>query len=139
MRGICVSDFGIDNGVPYLAMDYAPGGTLRQRHRGNTKLAVTTVVDYVRQIGEGLQYAHDQKLIHRDLKPENVLIGARGDLHLSDFGVALIAQSARSQEAKANLAGTASYIAPEQLSGKPEFASDQYALGIMVYEWLCGT
>src|SRR6185437_4439148 len=68
---IRVLDFGIDNGVPYLAMDYAPGGTLRQRHGGNTKLAVTTVVDFVRQIGEGLQYAHDQKLIHRDLKPEN--------------------------------------------------------------------
>lgn len=136
---IRVLDFGIDNGVPYLVMDYAPGGTLRQRHGYNTKLPLATVVDYMQQIGEGLQYAHGQKLIHRDLKPENVLIGPGGDLLLSDFGVALMAQSTCSQEVRVNLAGTASYIAPEQLGGKPEFASDQYALGIMAYEWLCGT
>src|SRR5690349_3709256 len=109
---IRVLDFGIDHGVPYLVMDYALGGTLRQRHGYDAKLPLTTVVDYAQQIGEGLQYAHDRKLIHRDLKPENVLIGPGSDLLLSDFGVALIAQSTHSQEGQANLAGTASYIAP---------------------------
>ncbi|HLZ57084.1 MAG TPA: protein kinase, partial [Ktedonosporobacter sp.] len=136
---IRVLDCGLDEGIPYLVMDYAPKGTLRQRHPRNTRLSVETVVEYVRQIVDGLQYAHNQKLIHRDLKPDNVLIGARDNLFLSDFGIALIAQTTRSRNAEVNLAGTASYMAPEQLQGKPQFASDQYALAIMVYEWLCGT
>lgn len=136
---IRVLDFGIEAGIAYLVMDYAPGGTLRQRHTHDAKLPVTTVVDYVRQIGDGLQFAHDQKLIHRDLKPANVLVGSRGDLLLADFGLALIARSTRSLETLVHPAGTAAYIAPEQLEGKPQFASDQYALGIMAYEWLCGT
>jgi serine/threonine protein kinase len=135
---IRVLDFGVEENVPYLVMDYAAKGSLRQRHPYNTRVPMATVVDYVRQIGEGLQYAHDQKLIHRDLKPDNVLIGAGDDLLLSDFGVAIAAQSTRSQESEPGLAGTAAYMAPEQLSGKPVFASDQYALGVMVYEWLCG-
>ncbi len=89
---IRILDFGISEGIPYLVMDYAPEGTLRRCHPRNTKLPVTTVVEYVEQIAEGLQYAHDQKLIHRDLKPDNVLIGPRGDLLLSDFGVSLQAR-----------------------------------------------
>lgn len=136
---IRILDFGISEGVPYLVMEYAPEGTLRRRHPRNTKLPVATVVEYVEQIADGLQYAHDQKLIHRDLKPDNVLIGQQGNLLLSDFGVALIAATTHVQGAEVKLAGTALYMAPEQSQGKPQFASDQYALGIMVYEWLCGT
>jgi serine/threonine protein kinase len=136
---IRILDFGISEGVPYLVMDYAPEGTLRRRHPRNTKLPVATVVEYVEQIADGLQYAHDQKLIHRDLKPDNVLIGSQGNLLLSDFGVALIAATTHVQDAEAKLAGTALYMAPEQSQGRPQFASDQYALGIMTYEWLCGT
>jgi serine/threonine protein kinase len=120
-------------------MEYAPHGTLRQRHPLNTRLELMTVVDYVRQIADGLQYAHDQKLIHRDLKPENLLIGQRDELLLSDFGVALIAQTTRTNDSASVLAGTAAYMAPEQLQGRPVFASDQYSLGVMIYEWLCGT
>jgi serine/threonine protein kinase len=136
---IRVLDYGLQEGVPFLVMEYAPHGTLRQRHPRDTHLDLTTVVDYVRQIADGLQYAHDQKLIHRDLKPENLLIGQRDELLLSDFGVALIAQTTRASASASSFAGTAAYMAPEQLQGKPVFASDQYSLGIMVYEWLCGT
>jgi serine/threonine protein kinase len=132
-------DFGIDEGVPFLVMEYAPYGTLRQLHPRNMKLPLVMVTNYVNQIAEGLQYAHSHKLIHRDLKPDNVLIGQRGNLLLSDFGVALIAQTTASRNAEVNFAGTAAYMAPEQLRGMPQLASDQYALGIMVYEWLCGT
>lgn len=92
---------------------------------------------YVKQVAEALQYAHDQRLVHRDVKPENILIGARGELLLSDFGIALVAQSSRYQSTK-DMAGTMAYCAPEQIQGKPRPASDQYALGIVVYEWLSG-
>jgi serine/threonine protein kinase len=136
---IRILDFGISEGIPYLVMEYAPEGNLRRRHPRNTKLPIATVVEYVEQIADGLQYAHDQKLIHRDLKPDNVLIGQQGQLLLSDFGVALMAATTHVPDAEAKLAGTALYMAPEQSRGKPQFASDQYALGIMVYEWLCGT
>jgi serine/threonine protein kinase len=131
-------DFGIEEGIPFLIMEYAPHGTLRQRHSANTKLPLSTVVDYVNQIAAGLQYAHDQNLIHRDLKPSNVLIGQANNLLLSDFGVALMAQTTYSQRVESAVVGTITYVAPEQLQGKPQLASDQYSLGIMVYEWLCG-
>lgn len=83
------------------------------------------------------QYAHDEKLIHRDIKPENMLLGRRNDILLSDFGIALVAQSSRYQSAQ-EMAGTMAYMAPEQIQGKPRPASDQYSLGIVVYEWLSG-
>lgn len=132
-------DFGIEEGVPFLVMEYAPQGTLRQRHPHHSTLPLSVIIEYVKQIADGLQYAHEKKLIHRDLKPDNILIGQRDELLISDFGVALIARSTHSSSnAEQALAGTVIYMAPEQLKGHPQFASDQYALGVMAYEWLCG-
>jgi serine/threonine protein kinase len=132
-----VLDFGVDNETPFLVIEYAPNGTLRERHPQGTMLPITTIVSYVKQVAAALQYAHDEKLIHRDVKPENMLVGRRDEILLNDFGVALIAQSTRDQSTE-SLAGTAMYIAPEQIQGKPRTASDQYSLGIVVYEWLTG-
>ena len=132
-----VLDFGVDDHTPYLIMDYAPGGTLRTRHPKGTRLPLSTVMQYVKQIGRALQYAHDQKCIHRDIKPENMLIGPNGNILLSDFGIALVAQSSHYQSTK-DLAGTIAYMAPEQIEAHPRPASDQYSLGIVAYEWLCG-
>jgi serine/threonine protein kinase len=134
-------EFGLEaNGVPFLVMDYASQGTIRQRHPSGIRVPLATVVEYVRQVADGLQYAHDQKLIHRDLKPDNLLIGANSELLLSDFGVAIVSQTTtRSQTAEKGIIGTMAYMAPEQLQGKAQRASDQYGLGIMAYEWLCGT
>jgi serine/threonine protein kinase len=132
-----VLDFGVDGETPFLAMDYAPNGTLRQLHPRGTKLPVTTVIPYVKQIADALQHAHDEKLIHRDIKPENMLVGRRNDILLSDFGIALIAQSSRYQSTQ-DVIGTVAYMSPEQIQGKPRPASDQYSLGIVVYEWLSG-
>ena len=131
-------DFGIgENDIPFLVMFYAPNGTLRSRHPRNTRLPLAIIVDYVKQIAAALQFAHDQALVHRDVKPENILLGAADELLLSDFGIASVAHNTKSLNIQ-DSAGTIPYMAPEQLQGKPCTASDQYAVGIMVYEWLCG-
>jgi serine/threonine protein kinase len=132
-----VLEFGVEGKTPFLVMDYAPNGTLRQRHPKGVALPFPLIVAYVKQVADALQYAHDAKLIHRDIKPENMLLGRRNELLLSDFGIALVAQSSRYQSAQ-EMAGTMAYIAPEQIQGKPRPASDQYSLGVVVYEWLSG-
>jgi serine/threonine protein kinase len=132
-----VLDFGVEADMPYLAMEYAPNGTLRQRHPRGTQLPLATVVAYTRQVAEALEYAHAQRLIHRDIKPENLLLSTDDAIVLSDFGIATVAHSSRSLTTQ-DVAGTASYMAPEQFQGRPRPASDQYALGIVVYEWLVG-
>ena len=132
-----VLDFGVDGKTPFLVMDYAPNGTLRQRHSRGTPLPLTTVVSYVKQVADALQYAHDQKLIHRDIKPENMLLEPGDEVLLSDFGIAIVAQSSRYQGTQ-DLAGTIAYMAPEQIQAHPRPASDQYSLGVVIYEWLTG-
>ncbi len=133
-------EFGLDRSTrtPFLAMEYAPNGSLRQRYPRGTRLPPAQIVSYVKQITSGLQYAHDERLIHRDIKPENLLLGEDGEVLLTDFNIAMIAQTQQYQKTQ-EVAGTPTYMAPEQLHGKPTFASDQYALGIVVYEWLCGS
>jgi serine/threonine protein kinase len=131
-------DYGVQEQTPFLVMEYAPGGTLRKLHTKGERLPLPTVVVYVQQVAEALQYAHDQRLIHRDVKPDNLLLGQQGEILLSDFGVALLAHSSRSQRTE-DIVGTISYMAPEQIQGHPCQASDQYALGVIAYEWLSGT
>jgi VCBS repeat-containing protein len=75
--------------------------------------------------------------VHRDIKPENMLLGRRGEVLLSDFGIATVAQSTTSQKTE-GVAGTAAYMAPEQIQGKPRPSSDLYSLAVVVYEWLAG-
>jgi len=132
-----VLDFGVEGQTPFLVMDYAPYGTLRHLHPKDTSLPLATIVTYIKQVADALQYAHDEKLIHRDIKPENMLVGERNEVFLSDFGIALVAQSSRHQSTQ-EVIGTVTYMSPEQIQGKPRPASDQYSLGIVVYEWLCG-
>jgi serine/threonine protein kinase len=135
---IRVLDFDVDNRVPLLVMDYAPNGTLRDRHPKGQQVPLATVVSYVKQVASALQYAHDRKLIHRDVKPENMLIGAGNDVLLSDFGIAMVVDNSRSQTTEDMVIGTMGYMAPEQIQGKTRPASDQYSLAVVVYEWLCG-
>ncbi len=132
-----ILDFDVREGIPFLVMEYAPGGTLRQRHPRGTSLSLETITRYVQQIADAIHYAHSHRIVHRDIKPENILLNHSGSLLLSDFGIALLSQSTRTQT-PLQIAGTAAYMAPEQFQGKALLSSDQYALGIMVYEWLCG-
>lgn len=133
-----VLDFGIDDSTPFLVMDYAPKGTLRQAHPLGSMVPLSLVVSYVKQVAAALQHAHAAKLIHRDVKPENMLLGSCDEILLSDFGIAVAAHSTSSLKTL-DQSGTPHYMSPEQIQGKPRPASDQYALGIVVYEWLCGT
>ena len=132
-----VLEFGVEGNTPFLVMDYAPNGSLRQCYPKGVHLPLSCVTTYVKQAASALQYAHDQRLIHRDIKPENMLLGRNNELLLSDFGIAVFAHSSRSESTQ-QVAGTAAYMAPEQLQGKPRPASDQYALALVAYEWLCG-
>ena len=127
-------DFGSVADVPYLVMDYAARGTLRQLHPRGTPIPIATIVLYVQQIAAALHYAHNQGIVHRDVKPENMLLNADDVLLLSDFGSAFL-QNAQN---KHDVAGTITYMAPEQIAGRPCPASDQYALAAVIYEWLCG-
>jgi serine/threonine protein kinase len=134
-----VFDYDVQDGVPFLVIDYAPGGTLRRRFPKGSLVPLPVIISSVKQVADALQYAHEQKFIHRDVKPENMLVGRRQEVLLSDFGIATIAHSTSSLGVGAEGAsGTLAYMAPEQIEGHPRAASDQYALGIVVYEWLCG-
>src|SRR6266581_147950 len=135
-----VLDYGIEGTTPFLVVDYAPNGTLRTRHPKGVPVPLPTVVSYVTQIAEALQYAHDQKVIHRDVKPENVLFGRRNEVLLSDFGIALVAMTTnyRSTQGMQDMAGTIAYMAPEQIQAQAETASDQYSLAVVTYELLSG-
>src|SRR6266446_10118792 len=136
-----VLDFALQDGMPFLVMEYAPHGTLRKLHPKGSKLPLDLILPYIQQVASALQYTHDHRLIHRDVKPENLLLGAHFEVLLSDFGLAMFTtqtHSASTQAMDPSMAGTTPYLAPEQLQGKPRPASDQYALGVVVYEWLCG-
>jgi serine/threonine protein kinase len=134
---IRVLDFGIEDQTPFLVMDFAPHGTVRQHYPRGTLLPVATAVTYTRQVADALQFAHDERVVHRDVKPENLLLGRRHEVLLSDFGIAVLMHRPHDLNLY-NTAGTLRYMAPEQLQGQPCLASDQYALAIVVYEWLCG-
>ena len=137
-----VLDFGVESNLPFLVMDYVPNGTLRQRYPQGTILPLLAVVSYTKQIAQALQYAHDHKITHRDVKPENMLLDINDRVLLSDFGISAIEHTTSPlttlKRVSTGQAGTPIYMAPEQIQGNPHFASDQYALAVVVYEWLCG-
>src|SRR6266571_4515499 len=134
-----VFDFDVQDSIPFLVMEYAPNGSLRRRHPKGEVIPLPTLVSYVKQVADALQFAHEHKIIHRDVKPENMLLGRREEVLLSDFGIATVAHSTSSLSASAEgTSGTLAYMAPEQIEGHSRPASDQYALAVVAYEWLCG-
>ena len=134
---LSILEFGVENGVPFLVMDYASKGSLRERFPKHARPTPVTVLPFVKQAAAALSYAHEEYIVHRDVKPENMLLGEQDELLLSDFGMSLGIQSSRTQS-MADIAGTIAYMAPEQIRGQPVPASDQYSLAIVLYEWLSG-
>ncbi|HEY0755123.1 MAG TPA: serine/threonine-protein kinase [Ktedonobacteraceae bacterium] len=127
---------GIEKGVPYIVMKYARG-SVRQKYPHKAVLPFETVIKYTVQAAQALQYIHNQGLIHRDVKPENLLLNSAGDLQVSDFGIAIPTASRRI--AREEIVGTATYMSPEQFDARVVRQSDQYALGIVTFEWLTGS
>jgi len=135
-----VLDMGIEDLTPFMVMNYAPYGTLREYFPKHTRLPLHMVVSYIKQVADALQYVHDQMLIHRDIKPHNMLLGPEKQVWLSDFGVAMLSHSIDGNRSSdtSDFEGTVVYAAPEQLQGQPQRSSDQYALAVVAYEWLTG-
>src|SRR5215217_1427315 len=127
-----------EDGTSYIAMEYVPGGTLKEQieRRGPFGASETAAVGV--QITDAIGAAHERGVIHRDIKPQNVLVTASGDLKVTDFGIARAA-SAVTSSASSAIFGTAGYISPEQALGEPVGpASDLYSLGVILYEMLTG-
>jgi serine/threonine protein kinase len=135
-----IFDVDVQNGQPYIVMDFAPGGSLAARLQFGP-LGLGETLRLATPLADALAYAHSQGLIHRDLKPANVLLRADGSPVLADFGLArpIIGGSAAQITATGALMGTLAYMAPEQFSGRPADArADIYAFGVMLYEMLTG-
>lgn len=123
---------------PFLVMKHAAQRTLRDWHPPGSRAPLPDIMRYVQQVADALQYVHtlQSPLIHRDIKPANMLVGERGEIMLSDFGIAVKARADR--QISKSIEGTPLYMSPEQFQGRASPASDQYSLAVVVYEWLCG-
>lgn len=132
-----IHDIGNIDALYYMAMEYLPNGTLKERIADG--LDPQQGLIYVRQIAQALGYAHAQGLVHRDVKPANILFRADGTAVLSDFGIAKSLDD-RTQFTQAGFAvGTPSYMSPEQARGlEIDGRADLYALGVVLYEILVG-
>ncbi|MDP9439663.1 MAG: protein kinase, partial [Actinomycetota bacterium] len=127
-----------DDGTYYIAMEYLPGGTLKDRILKRGALPPRTAAAVALQIAEALCAAHERDVIHRDIKPHNILITGSGDVKVTDFGIARAASSS-TMTRTGHILGTAHYISPEQAMGEPVGpASDLYSLGVVLYEMLTG-
>jgi beta-lactam-binding protein with PASTA domain len=128
-----------EDGTYYIAMEYLPGGTLKDRILKRGALMPRTAAAVALQIAEALRAAHHAGVVHRDIKPHNVLITDAGDVKVGDFGIARAATSDTMTKTGLIL-GTAHYISPEQAMGDPVGPqSDLYSLGVVLYEMLTGT
>ena len=133
-----IYDFELNEGVAYLTMPLIRGGTLRDiLNRG--PLDTLTAWRYLREIGDGLQHAHDAGIVHRDLKPTNVLIHTDGRAMLADFGLARGAGQPTHLTTIGLAIGTPGYMAPEQVMGHDtDKRADIYAMGVLTFEMLTG-
>jgi hypothetical protein len=133
-----VYDFGNDQQIAFLVMEYVEGDALSSTLSRVGRLTPARTMALVAQAADALHAAHEKGIVHRDVKPGNLLVRPNGTLVLTDFGIArsdLVAQLT----AAGSVLGTASYISPEQATGAVATpASDVYALGVVAYQCLAG-
>lgn len=126
-------------GTSYIAMEFVQGATLEQILAERGPLPWREVVDLAIQICDALHYAHQHGVVHRDLKPSNLMVSDRGEVKLTDFGIAKDLD-ATALTADGRTLGTAAYMAPEQIRGSPPTShkTDLYALGVVLFQMLTG-
>jgi eukaryotic-like serine/threonine-protein kinase len=133
-----VYDYGEDDCCPYLVMELVPGEPISALLRREGRLPVDLALGVVAQVGAALGAAHAAGVVHRDVKPANLILTPEGTVKITDFGIAR-ALGAPSLTRTGEVMGTASYLAPEQVSGgRGTAASDVYSLGVVAYECLSG-
>ena len=134
-----IYDYNEHDGQPYLVMKFVEGETLKDRLRDGIPAHEQTL-QWMTKIANALTYAHNKGVLHRDIKPSNIIIDDDGKPHLTDFGLARIAQAGESTMSADVMLGTPQYISPEQARGNTDLDSrtDVYSLGIVLYEMLTG-
>ncbi len=133
---VAVYDVGEVDGLPFIVMEYLPGGSLKQRLERNGPLSAIDAVTHTVNVANGLAFAHSKGIIHADLKPSNILFDSNDHAKIADFG---IARTPQEDADTPQLFATAMYVAPERVEGKPATpVSDVYGLGLVMYEMLVG-
>ena len=132
-----VHDYGEMDGSPYLVMAHVPGGTLKEKT--GQPVGYRQAISWLIPVAEALYYAHQRGVIHRDVKPANILFDEEDQPILTDFGIAKVLETDEATLTGTGLGvGTPEYMAPEQWQGKTSEATDQYALGVVLYELITG-
>ena len=136
-RGIAaVYDFGFHDNKSYTIFEFVEGVTLREFLHRCRRVSLSETLQIVDDLATALDFAHVRGVVHRDLKPENICLTEGGDCKILDFGIAL--DTASDHESK-TYSGTPAYSSPEQAECRPtDGKSDQYALGLIVFEMLTG-
>ncbi|MGC2203607.1 MAG: serine/threonine-protein kinase, partial [Stellaceae bacterium] len=134
---VAIWDFGDDNGVPFLVMEYIDGRGLNEIIKSSGPLAAKPAIAIIAQVLSALGFAHDSGIVHRDIKPSNIMVLRGGQVKVADFGVARIDSSEFT--IVGDLLGTPAYMAPEQLSGGSiDSRTDLFAAGVILFEMLSG-
>ncbi|NSW53369.1 MAG: SUMF1/EgtB/PvdO family nonheme iron enzyme [Anaerolineae bacterium] len=135
---ITVLDYGVDDAGAFLVMEYLPNGTLKDRM--GQPVAVREAVGWLEPIAEALGYLHQRGMVHRDVKPANILFDENDRPMLADFGIVKLMEGddGATLTATGAAVGTPAYMAPELIGGEASAQSDQYALGVILYELLTG-
>ncbi|MBN1219355.1 MAG: protein kinase [Anaerolineae bacterium] len=130
--------YGEEGGTAYMVMRYLKAGSLTDRIRAGA-LSLTEASRLLSQVASALDHAHSHGVLHRDVKPSNILLDADGNAFLTDFGIAKMVESTLDLTG-GGILGTPAYMSPEQCRGNQELtpASDQYSLGIILYEMITG-
>ena len=134
---ITVYDFGEDNGVLYLAMEFLEGKSLEKIVQEQTVLPIETILPIYDQVCSALDHAHRNKVVHRDIKPANIMILQNGLVKVTDFGIAKMMAMGMTQAGQ--ILGTPNYMSPEQVKGRQiDGRSDIFSLGVILYELVTG-
>ena len=133
-----VYDFQVEDGIAFIVMEYVPDA-LDRHIRGGRRLPWRRAIEIAQQTARAMQHAHDRGVVHRDIKPQNILLREDGTVAVSDFGIARALASSTST-VSGRVMGMPAYMAPEQwASASLDGRSNQYALGVVLYEMLVGT